>query len=111
MCQVEFYCDRRGECQAGVFLESLPPKARAKAAKWIQVLQERGPDLRRPFADVLRDGIRELRVSFGRLEIRLLYFIDGRDIVICRGFLKKTAAVPEEEIARAASCREDWRGW
>jgi phage-related protein len=108
--QVEFYCDRRGECQVGVFLEGLPPKVRAKAAKWIQVLQERGPDLKRPFADVLRDGIRELRLSFGRLEIRFLYFIEGRDIVVCRGFLKKTAVVPDAEIERAVTCRDDWRG-
>lgn len=110
MYEVEFYCDRRGECPVSGFLAGLAPKARAKAAKWIQILQERGPALKRPFADILRDGIRELRVSFGRLEIRLLYFIEGRSIVICSGFLKKTAAVPEGEIARAAGCREDWLG-
>lgn len=62
----------------------------------------------RPYADVLTGAIRELRVSFGRLEIRMLYFIHGRRIVLTNGFLKKTSRVPESEIARAERLRVQW---
>ena len=79
-----------------------------KVAAWLERLQEKGPDLQRPYADVLDEPIRELRVSFGRLEIRLLYFIHGKSIVITHGFTKKTRRVPREEIELAKRYRNDW---
>jgi len=48
-------------------------------------------------------------VSFARLEIRLLYFIYGRSIVVVtHGFLKKTKKVPKADIQRALRYRNDW---
>jgi phage-related protein len=80
-----------------------------KVAAWLKLLQEKGPNLPRPYADVLDEPIRELRVSFGRLEIRLLYFIYGRSIVVVtHGFLKKTRKAPKDEIQRAMRYRNDW---
>lgn len=81
---------------------------RAKAGAWLGLLQEKGPQLLRPYADVLQGPIRELRVSFGRLEVRLLYFISGKNVIITHGFLKKTDKVPQEEIDRAMRYRNDW---
>ena len=71
-------------------------------------LQKQGPDLPRPYADVLRGKIRELRVGYGRLQLRFLYFIEGKSIVLVSGFLKKTSAVPEEEIVRTERRMMDW---
>ncbi|MFA5138737.1 MAG: type II toxin-antitoxin system RelE/ParE family toxin [Elusimicrobiota bacterium] len=105
---LEFHRSPRGDCPAGDFLESLPERARAKAAAWLGLLRERGPGLGRPYADVLDGPIRELRVSFGRLEIRILYFIEGRAIVATHGFLKKSRRVGWEEIERAKWCRSEW---
>jgi len=79
-----------------------------KSAAWLGLLQERGPELRRPYADVVEGPIRELRVAYGRLEIRFLYFIDGKDIVLTGGFLKKTGRVPEGEIGKAMKRRNRW---
>lgn len=77
-----------------------------KVAAWLGLLQERGPGLARPYAGVLEEPVRELRVSFGRLDIRLLY---GRDtIVVTHGFLKKTRKVSREEICQAMRYRRDW---
>ena len=90
------------------FLDGLPEGARTKAASWLGLLQQEGPNLRRPYADVLEGPIRELRVSFGRLEIRVLYFIEGRSIVATNGFLKKTREVPRGEIERAGRRRQSW---
>lgn len=105
---VEFYRDAGGGCPAEDFLAALPVKVRAKAAKWLQLLQEEGPDLKRPYADILAEDIRELRLSFGRLEVRFLYFIEGREIVLTNGFLKKTRHTPVREIERAQRRRADW---
>lgn len=77
-------------------------------AKWLELLEEKGPDLPRPYADLLRGKIRELRVSFGHHECRLLYFIHGDTIVITNGFLKKTQKIPPDAIDRAERCRVDW---
>src|SRR5271170_5758491 len=94
--RLEFYRSARGGCPAREFLEALEERPRMKVAAWLGLLQEKGPALQRPYADVLEGPIRELRVSFGRLEIRLLYFIHSKSIVVTHGFLKKTQQVPEE---------------
>jgi hypothetical protein len=98
----------RGDSPIDEFLDGLPEKPRGKIEKWIELLEEKGPDLPRPYADVLHDKIRELRVSFSHYEYRLLYFIHGKTIVITNGFLKKTQKVPTDAIDRAERCRIDW---
>ncbi len=79
-----------------------------KVAAWLGLLQEKGPNLHRPYADVVERSIRELRVSFGSLEIRFLYFIHSDCIVVTHGFLKKTQRTPLEEIERAKRYRNEW---
>ncbi len=108
MYGVEFYRAPGGGCPIREFLDGLQLKVRAKTAKWLQLLQEEGPDLRRPYADMLQDGIRELRLAFGHTEIRILYFIEGRDIVLTSGFLKKADRVPQAEIELARRRRAQW---
>lgn len=109
MYYVEFYQTPGGEYPVSGFLAGLPAKVRAKTAKWLQLLQENGPELKRPYSDMLQDGIRELRLSFGHLEVRLLYFIEGKAIVLSNGFLKKTHQTPTAELERAIRSRADWR--
>ena len=106
--QVRFALTSRGDAPAKDFLESLPERPRDKASAWIALLAEKGPNLPRPYADVVSGPIRELRVSFGRLEIRLLYFIHGRRIVLTQGFLKKTRGIPSAEISNAERLRALW---
>ena len=108
MYYVEFYQTPSEKYPARYFLAGLHIRARAKTAKWLQLLQEAGPDLKRPYADMLCDGIRELRVSFGHMEIRLLYFIEGKAIVLTHGILKKTQQTPTAEIEKAKRYRADW---
>jgi phage-related protein len=102
MYEVVFYKDKRGRCFTIEFLEKLQVKVRAKVMKWIEKLEKEGPFLPRPYADIVRGKIRELRVSFGSNEYRFLYFFFGKKIIVTHGFLKKTDnKVPEEEIERA----------
>ena len=108
MYELIFYTTSREQAPALDFLLSLAAKPQAKAQRWMLSLQRQGPDLPRPYADVLRGKIRELRVGYGGLQLRFLYFFEGKSIVLVSGFLKKTSAVPEEEIVRAERRMADW---
>lgn len=105
---VFLYQKRTGECPTDEFLDSLPVKVRAKLEKWIEQLEIHGPNLPRPFADSLRDKIRELRVRFGQMNYRFLYFFSGKSIILTHGFMKKTSQVPDEEIEKAIFYMHDF---
>lgn len=108
MYNVEFYEDEREKCPTVEFLDGLQTKVRAKVAKWIEKLEKEGPNLPRPYADIVRGKIRELRVGFGSNEYRFLYFFFGGRIIITHGFLKKTDKIPEGEIERAERIMQDF---
>jgi phage-related protein len=109
--RVVHYESEDGVCPVVEFLDGLTQKERVKALAAIDLLEEEGPNLRRPHADYLKDDIYELRVRVSRVRYRVLYFFcNRRDIVLTHGFKKKVARVPETEIKRARKCREDWLG-
>lgn len=108
MYEVIFYEDRKGKCPADEFLDNLQLKVRAKVEKWIEKLEEEGPNLPRPFADIVRDKIRELRIVFGSNHHRFLYFFFGKKIIITHGFLKKTDEIPKKEIEKAERMMQDF---
>jgi phage-related protein len=66
-------------------------------------LAEAGYELRRPEADILQDGIYELRAKQGHVQYRLLYFFHGRNVaVLAHSIFKHGAAVPKVDIERAS---------
>lgn len=106
--RIIFYRTARGESPFEMFLEGHNDKVRAKFMKLLKILKEHGPNLKRPYADVLRDGIRELRVGLGGNAYRALYFFFARDaIVITYAFIKKTNSVPAVEIEKALRYKGD----
>lgn len=60
-----------------------------------------GHELRRPAADLLRDGIYELRARQGHVQYRLLYFFHGRNVAVLAHSLTKEDQVPSIDIERA----------
>ncbi len=106
--EVLFYKRPNGNCPTIELLLDLPVKVRAKFEKWIKYLEVQGPDLTRPYADVLRDKIRELRLKFGSNQYRFLYFFHGKAVVFTHAFVKKTDKVPEEEIEKAIRFMNDF---
>ncbi len=109
MYKVIYYTTKRGDCPVEEFLDSLQVNVRAKVVKWLELLEEKGPNLPRPYADILRNKIRELRVSHGNLEIRLLYFFwKDRIIIVTHGFLKKERQSDNSEIERAINCMNEY---
>lgn len=110
MYKVLFYKTARGKEPAFDFLRKLDQKTRAKFYKLLILLEGFGPQLKRPYADILRDKIYELRLRHGSTQHRVLYFFFEKEhIVLTHGFTKKTTRVPETEIERAKAFREDFK--
>ena len=106
--EVLFYKTETGRRPTGDFLSSLPLKVRVKILKWIEKLEEYGPDLPRPYADIVSGKIRELRIVFASAQYRLLYFFYGKYIIITHGFIKKTDEVPDNELEKAQNLMRDF---
>ncbi len=79
----------------------LPVKVRAKCIERIDRLGELGHELRRPEADLLRDGISELRASYQGVHYRMLYFFAGKSVVVVSHGVTKEREVPAKEMELA----------
>ena len=106
---VLYYEAKDGSCPIQVFIDSRKERDGAKILSWIALLEEQGPNLPRPYADLLTDGIHELRVKLSGDEVRLLYFFCFRDfIVLTHAFVKRTRRVPQSEINQARKYQADF---
>ena len=101
---VVFYKDRKSGSPVVEWLNSLRKTdsiAWAHCVGRIQLLAESGHELRRPAADLLRDGIYELRAKHHKVQYRILYFFHGRNVAILAHAITKKDVVPAIEIDRA----------
>jgi len=106
---VIYYERKDGASPVYEFIESLSAREKAKVLNWIELLEKQGPQLPRPYADLLEDGIHELRIKITGEQIRVLYFFCYRDfIVLTHSFIKSTDKVPPAEIIKAKQCRSDF---
>jgi phage-related protein len=89
-------------------------KAFDKCLFMLDLLRRFGHELRRPHADLLREGVYELRTRVGRVNYRILYGFIGKDVVLVSHGITKESSVPDPEIdlavARIAQCRQDPNG-
>ena len=99
-----FFLDEDGSVPVRDWLLELRGKNRRAFAKCIDkigLLSEQGHELRRPHADILRDGIYELRARSGNVNYRILYFFHGQNVAVLDHALTKEAKVPAKDIERA----------
>ncbi len=73
-------------------------RAAIKCTIRLELLRDQGSELRRPYADYLRDGIYELRLEFGGVNYRILYFFHHAEVVVVTHGLTKEGKVPAKEI-------------
>lgn len=107
--EVEFYTKGNGEKPAKDFILGLDVKMRAKILGILDVLEEKGNQLREPYSKHIEDGIFEIRGKIGTDITRILYFFYyDRKIVLTNGFVKKTQCTPRKEIKLAKSYRKDF---
>ena len=109
MFELEFYETEDGKEPVAEFLDSLEPKMNAKLIGLMELLEEKGTELREPYSAPLGDGIFELRCKLGSNITRTLYFFYvGKRIIVTNGFVKKTQKTPPAEIKLAKDRRKDW---
>jgi phage-related protein len=105
---IYFYKDADGHSpvlEALIELRRHHRRAYAKCVALIRRLAVAGHELRRPHADILRDGIYELRATVGGVNFRMLYFFAGQSIAVVAHILTKERQVPAADIDRAIARR------
>jgi phage-related protein len=98
---VVLYREEDGYCPFLEWLDELPVKAQDECQVRLERLRELGHELRRPEADLLRDGIHELRASLQGVNYRILDFFHGTVASIVSHGIVKERSVPPKEIDRA----------
>ena len=94
-------------CPVSEFLDSCKPEHQIKVLHFLELLEEMGPTLPRPYAGLLEDGIHELRVKLSGEQMRLLYFFCFETcIIVYRALRKNTSKVPEAYIRETKHYRE-----
>jgi hypothetical protein len=98
------YQEADGSCPVDDWLQDLKKtnmKAFVDCRAKIQRLAQEGHQLRRPTADILQDGIYELRAKQGHVNYRILYFFHGKDVAVLAHCLTKERVIPVADIKRA----------
>lgn len=106
---VEFYETVSGYCPVEEYLSEVDIKMRARLVSLLELLEDKGNQLRKPYSKYLDDGIFELRCKVGSNSSRILYFFyfEGK-IVLTNGFSKKTQKTPKNHIKLAKKYRNDY---
>lgn len=109
MPRIVLYREADGTVPLLDWLKSVGKRDKRIVAKcWarLDVLAEHGNKLRRPVADYLRDGVYELRLEYGGVNYRILYFFAGGECVVVSHGLSKESKVPDREIGLAVARKQ-----
>jgi phage-related protein len=99
--EVVFFAEEDGSVPIIDWLDGIPEKVRLKCLARLKRLEDLGHELRRPEADLLRDGIYELRVGLQGINYRVLYFFHGNIAAVVSHGLTKERRVPPGDIEEA----------
>lgn len=69
---VLYYETKNNICFVENYIDSQSMRNQAKILNMISLLEEKGPILPRPYADLLTDGIHELRIKLTGNQVRIL---------------------------------------
>jgi len=100
--KIIYYENENGRRFVKEFIDSLAPKVQEKVHWSLKLLRET-PVLKRPYFARLQnsDGILEVIIDSGSNTFRILFFLDGGNIVILtHGFMKKTEKTPKRKIIK-----------
>ena len=104
--EIIFYREDDGSVPVLEWLDELHREDRRAYNKCIEVIERLaalGHELRRPTADLLEQGVYELRARVGHVNYRLLYFFRGRLLAILAHGLTKEQAIPKTDLATAVA--------
>lgn len=107
--KILYYETEQEKSEVYQFIESQKARNKVKILSWLSILETKGPLLPRPYADLLKDGIHELRIKLSGNQIRILYFFCYENfIILTNSFSKNKKRVPEKEINKAKEYRTDF---
>ena len=98
--EVIFYEKENGDCPVEQFISSLDVKMRAKMVGLLELLEEKGNQLREPYSKPIDDGIFEIRCKVGKIMKTLQQLKDEQ--MKDPAFAKEYEAIqPEMDVIRA----------
>lgn len=102
------FCDEVEKvCPVTRFIDRCPPRHQVKILRFLSLLEQMGPTLPRPYADILYDGIHELRIKLSGEQVRLLYFFCFQKfIVLYYAFVKTSSRVPDQFVKKVILYRD-----
>jgi len=99
MWSYEFYCDNHGYEPVKEFILSLDEKRRGKVLQMIQMLSEFGPNLHFPYSSQIKGKLREMRIHYGKSQIRIIYYMNSEGIfMLLHAFDKKSQKISNNDI-------------
>ena len=93
---IYYFVDERGQNPVKEFIDALPSKEQAKVFAYIAQLKEDGYNLRRPIADLLREGIYELRPKDNRI---FYFFFLKNNAVLVHAIKKRTDKIASGDLS------------
>ena len=98
--RIIYFESPRGERFVKTFIDKQSPAVKGKYLGMIDFLKEYGPFLSGKYTKKLRKNLYELRIT-GKEQIRILYTVRQRDMILLHTFKKKTQKIPSKEIKTA----------
>ena len=92
-----FFRSESGSEPVREWLKSLPKDERKAIGEDIAYVQFKWP-IGKPRVDHLRGAVWEVRTSLANRIARTLFAVEGRQMVLLHGFIKKTQRTPSEDI-------------
>lgn len=82
------------------FVEEITILPGAYATQALELLAERGNNLKMPYSKALSRGLFELRIT-DMMQIRIFYAFHGGGVWLLHGFIKKQQQTPKRELEYA----------
>lgn len=110
--EVVFYETIGGACPIKEFIDGLPAKQKIKILWMLKLVEEEGRNLHTKYLKKLSPThLWEVRVMSANLNVRLLGFFHGNELLILNhGFLKKTQKTPQKELNVAMDRYQEYIG-
>ena len=103
-----FFRSESGSEPVREWLKSIPKHERKVIGEDIAYVQFKWP-IGKPRVDHLRGAVGEVRTSLTNRIARTLVAVEGRQMVLLHGFIKKTQQTPNEEIKLAEKRFKEWQ--
>jgi len=93
-----FYESAKGNIPVANFLEDVSNGNRAKVARVLDLFEEFGLSIGFKYVKKLSRGLWELRIKGKNSNLRILFTVKGRGVILLHAFEKKTQKIPKNDL-------------